>query len=328
MAFVFNEGGAPIPMVPGTTGGFRPPAPAAPSYSTGFLTETAGNLEAVRRQNAMALQGTGTGSPYVWLGSEKSPRIKKQAPEGRWHNLKNIDTLMSEFEAEPNEKKRQMAKLLALAGYLDVPYAKTLDETITQANLMDVTDAYAALLKDASARFAAGQNMSPDALLEMNIRYNLAASGLDLKDVQGKDGKLNIDSLFKKVTGKDKPHTEVTKSKSYDIWSPEDARGLARQTLQSVLGRDPSEAEYEDFIAALHKEQRDNPTIETTRTHYDAQGNATSQRTSRTGGLGEAGIQELARQEAESAPDFAEWQAVGTYFPAVMQALGAAVPGA
>lgn len=332
MAFVFNEGGAPIPVVPGTAaGGIRPPAaPATPTFSTGYLRTVDNELAAVRQATGLALTQQRTQGAFVYLGRGSGQLPNGNITKNAANRLKDIDTLMADFEAMPNEKKRDLAKRLAMAGFLDVAYAKTLDETVSQATLMDVSDAYANLLMAASARFNAGQNMSPDDILEMNIRYNLAAAGIDAKDLDKKGGKLDLDALYAKATGQSagKPHTEVTKSKSYDIWAPEDARGLARNTLQSVLGRDPSEAEFEDFVTALQTKQRENPTITTTRTHYDAQGNAVRQSSTNTGGLHEAGIEELAREQAQAAPDYAEWQAVGTYFPAIMQALGAVVPGA
>lgn len=318
MALNFREGGgygASIPTVPGTTASM--PRPALPQYSTNYLIAARAELDSVRQSSSMALKSQ-NGTAYVWLGSEKAPHIPKQQYEGRWHDLKSVDELGSEFESKSIKEQKQMARLLYLAGFLNDP----------DAPLIDVTQAYASLLGEAAMRFASGQNISPDDILEMNIRYNTGNDNFKIKG--GKKGSYtDVSNIYLPgdPNAPQEPKTVTRTDKSVDIWNAEDARGLARQTLQQALGRDPTEAEYEDFVTALQTAQRNNPTISKTTTHYDSEGIATSTHTKTTGGLNEHGINELATEQAQSAPDWAEWQAVGTYFPAVMQALGSVVPG-
>ena len=46
-----------------------------------------------------------------------------------------------------------------------------------------------------------------------------------------------------------------------DLSSPSQARGLLMQTMFNVLGRDPNEEEYADFIARLNEAEQANPTV-------------------------------------------------------------------
>lgn len=297
----------------GAEGYVPPPTPTGP-YATAYLSREARKVEMYRATTGRALQ---TGVPalgYVYTGySDKATT-----------SYKTVDSLISEFEAMSIKQKKNLAKALAMAGYLGG--SGTLEERVEESSLMDVGNAYNTLLQEATQRFAAGQNITIDELLDMNIRYNMAQAGVEA------EGDFSVDAAgawYDAATGKTgKPYKETRVDRSVDIFSPEDARGLARQSLQSVLGRDPSEAEYEDFLAALQTKARQNPTITRTTTRYDAEGNPIGTNSVTRGGLGENAVRDFAQDQAEAAPDWAEWQAVGTYFPAIMESLSSVVPGA
>lgn len=295
------------------------PAPVTPNgpFATAYLGREAQKVENYRAATQRAFNQMPNGQFYVFTGVSNKAATSFQS----------MDSLMSEFEAMPNKEKKELAKLLAMAGYLTGGESDSLEDTVEEASLMEVADAYTDLLSSASARLAQGQNITPDDLLEMNIRYNMSRAGLDADaPFSRKTASKWYDKAIGKTTGK--PHKETQVNTSVDLFSPEDARGLARATLQQALGRDPSEAEYEDFIAALQAKARANPSVSRTTTQFDAEGNVTAVRTVNSGGLTEAGINNFAQEQAEAAPDWAEWQAVGTYFPGVMDALGSVVPNA
>lgn len=292
---------------------YRPTTPTGP-YATGYLGRQIKRVEEYRRATGQAFNGLPGGQFYVFTNYSDKATTSYQT----------LDSMMSEFEAMPNKGKKNLAKLLAMAGYL--AGGSTLEETVEDSTLMEVTEAYAGLLAEAAQRFANGENVTPDELLERNIRYNMSQVGLEADGAFNHKGALK---WYDKAIGKTgEPRTEVQVNKSIDLFSAQDARGLARQTMQQVLGRDPTEDEYEDFVTALNTSARANPTITRTRTRYDAEGNVVSSVSRSRGGLGSAGVNQTLQDEAESTPGWAEWQAIGTYLPEVFNALGATVPGA
>lgn len=292
---------------------YRPTTPRGP-YATAYLGAQAKRVESFRTATAQAFRGLPGGQAYVYT----------QYSDKANTSFKTVDDLMSDFESMSVKQKKNIAKALAMAGYLGG--SGSLAERVEDTTLLDVTEAYAGLLAEASQRFANGQNITVDELLDMHIRYNMNASGMDF---DGDFDLSSVDKLFSEATGQTgKPRTETRVDKSVDIFSPEDARGMARQTLQAALGRDPSEDEYEDFIAALQTKARQNPTVTRTTTRYDAEGNVIGTNSVSRGGLGASAVEQFAQDQAEAAPDWAEWQAVGTYFPALMESLSSVVPGA
>lgn len=137
--------------------------------------------------------------------------------------------------------------------------------------------------------------------------------------------------------------TATDTSVTRDIMDPNDAMALTRAMLQRELDRDPTKAEMEDFVAAVQAAQRSNPTRTSSSTTRTTVQSETTNRRGRTvdsssdvdtsssstqqSGITQAGIQDILLRRTRANPDWAEWQAVGTYAPALFEALGATVPG-
>jgi hypothetical protein len=85
-----------------------------------------------------------------------------------------------------------------------------------------------------------------------------------------------------------------------DLSSPSQARGLLMQTMSGVLGRDPSEEEYKDFIARLSEAEQANPTVVS----------ATGDTVTRSGGM-DAGV--FAVDYAKAQEGFEDRQANNYY---------------
>lgn len=93
-------------------------------------------------------------------------------------------------------------------------------------------------------------------------------------------------------------------------------------TLSQMLGRDPSDQELRDFTYRMNQMAASNPTItKTVQRFKDGELSGTTSRTS--GGFDSADIAQEAYDEAQSDPEYAEYQAATTYFSALQQALGA-----
>lgn len=122
-----------------------------------------------------------------------------------------------------------------------------------------------------------------------------------------------------------RPSSYSETTKSFDFTNPKSARALLKQSLQDRIGRDPTAAEQQSFMAALHQAERENPTVRTTKYKLDP---ATQQYqttdTATEGGLDpQAYLGDYA--EGHNQKEFGAYQAATTYFNALMQAIGAPV---
>lgn len=291
------------------------PTAGSGSSTTGYLAAERSRLGVTAGPTA----GANMGGPVVFA----APQTRVPTPNSPDRPFqvvdrpatKSITQLMLEFEEMSNKAKRKLAKRLALGGFFsDSPrMGESVEEFVARKSLGEVIDAYGRLLGEASGRFmSAGQQITPEALLQQHIDYNQSQSG-------GLFGKGGAGSAEEAPFTGTKKYTQT----NIDIYSPSQARAVIRQVLLAELGREPTEDEFADFRDALNDDVRDNPTVSTTRTRYE-EGEAVSSTTRTRGGV-DAG--DAATEWAQSQPGWAEWQAVGTYFPAVMNTLGSGVPG-
>lgn len=257
-----------------------------------------------------------------------------------------ISQLQSDFAKLSPREQRKWASWLALAGYAGSVDLDQVKDAVDQMSQPEVEDAYNSLLKDAAQWYGAGHNLTPKALLRQRIAYRLGGIGVDFKgdldSLVGKNGELNLSKYSGLAWGAERAHvgdtySTTTTQKSVDFMDPADARNLTRAMLQQQLGRDPTDGEYEDFIAMLHNAEKANPSVSRTTYNYEYQDDptadagaswqATGANTVTHSGITESGEQQLAYEKAQQNPDWAEWQAVGTYAPALFDALGSTVSG-
>lgn len=257
---------------------------------------------------------------------------------------------LARFEKMNTRKQLHMLRLLAIGGFTSstIPLNKV-DEFVKGASLDDAIAAYSNLLATASSYFtrngqfvnagdalAYGLHVTPEDVLRSRVAYRLKAAGVKWDgNLHALDSAKLADQLDAAIDASldHGPKTITSTEKSLDFLNPADAKALVRNTLQDQLGRDPTQAEYEDFLAAIHAAERQDPSTRTTTTTLDY--NADTNRYQTTGssstthqGIGAAGLQELATERAQQQPGWAEWQAMGTYAPALFAALGEAIPGA
>jgi hypothetical protein len=238
--------------------------------------------------------------------------------------LSSLSEAMMDFEALSTKQKKRVASRLAQAGFLGAPYkGESLNDFVARVPLSDVQGAYGDLLNAAAARYQAGQEITPDQLLQQHIDYNArVGSPLALADGAGGDGSGGGAG----GTGSPYANKTITSTNTVrDIYSRDEAEGLARAILRRELDRDPTDEEYEDFVAALQTKQRENPTVTTTRTSYDEFGSVADTSSTTRGGVD---LEQFAQEQAEDNPDWAVWQAIGTFLPALFEELGSGVPGA
>lgn len=289
------------------------------------------------------------GTPYIYMGQTKaysapqahisSVHDDASLPDSSPYSVKlrSADDLIHKFEKMAVEDQRKLALQLAIGGYAGSMDLTDVSEWVKTAPLPEVEAAYSNLLSDAANRWSVGHKLTPDDLLSQSVAYRLHGEGIKW---DGDLGSLDLNTFTDiasqagAIVDLSGTHTRTSTSKSVDIMDPMDAQAMTRGMLQAELGRDPTKAEYEDFTSALIAAQRHDPTITRTTQTYStdadgslsADGNQTSSSVTHQG-IGAAGLTQLAYQKAQSQPGWAEWQAMGTYAPALFAALGSTVPG-
>lgn len=113
--------------------------------------------------------------------------------------------------------------------------------------------------------------------------------------------------------------TKTTKSTATNLTSLADAGAIFQQAAQQLLGRDPTAKEIAAFQGNLNAQERQNPTTTTTTTTTNAQGEATTQNSTSTGGISSAGASKIAQDALKNNPEYAQVQAATTYHNAMMQ---------
>lgn len=250
-----------------------------------------------------------TGAPKPFTVNPKNPNSRVTKPASQ---------MIGEFSTWSNKRKKELARKLAMAGYFGSPrVSESLDDFVASIPLAQLEQAWQNVVLEAAQKNANGIWVTPGQVIQNQIDYNRdAAKGTSLESwYSGKAAKSNEPNPNR---------TEKYTSVSRDIFSASEAKAVIREVLQKELGRDPTEEEFQDFKDALQTEQQQNPTRTVQSTVY-RDGDPVRTSSTTTGGIDPG---EFALEQAQANPDWAEWQAVGTYFPAAMNALGAGIPGA
>lgn len=327
---------------------FDPQIPPGSSAASDFLAQYGGGA------NGMPSAGLPTGGllapdvPRLFMGTdfakgEYNAYGYTPSPNQGAVKERTLEQAMSKFDNMSFTEQRKMLRLLAIGGFAGaIPFSQ-IDEYVADASQGDARAAYSMLLDTASDYWTnSNRAVTPNDVLKSAIAYRLDAYGVDWN---GKFDYFNkgIPKSVAKAAGataagasgydpKDFPYKKTTTSTNVDMLNPKDAKYLTRSMLQQELGRDPTQGEYEDFLSVLNAAEHENPDVQRTTTTYKldpvTQGPYVAhQRTATTEGIGAEGLAQVAYQKAQQDPKWAEWQAMGTYFPALLSALGATVPG-
>lgn len=118
---------------------------------------------------------------------------------------------------------------------------------------------------------------------------------------------------------------KVTTSTQIDEMDPATARSTFEQAAASLLGRAPTEHELQDFISKAQQIAKENPSIATTTSKVGFDGNVEegTQQTVTRGGADvvKAKAEQAATDQAKQSEDYGAYQAAGTYFPLLFDAL-------
>lgn len=323
--------------------GQNPPPAGQPSdssngYLSGLADQSGIPLDAGSYSGATGYstqQNHSVNDPFIYAGT--NPKITKKTNATVAENILNtggtgtlgsrLSDLQRKFIESSNENKQHWAYLLALTGYAGQSNLSPKDaaDFAKTASLQDVLAMHQQFLMDAADQFNLyKRKITPEQMMKQMLDFRFGEKWGSNINTLTADKAGQLQSGLGSGSGK----TITSTQKSVDLMSNEDAKGLVRAMLQQELGRDPTQAEYEDFVATLHSAERANPSISKTTSTYDANGNLVNSSTNSSGGLSQAGAEQALYDNLRQQPSYGIWQAIGTYAPALFEALGAAVPGA
>lgn len=166
-------------------------------------------------------------------------------------------------------------------------------------NLDKVSQAYQRVLELTATMNAAGRNVTPEDVMR---RFLGGGSG-----------------------GLSRPSTYTETTRSVDLTNPKSARALLKQALQQELGRDPSAAEQQAFLGALQAAEREDPTVRSSTYKLDPETGQYRQTASTTKGGVDPSAYTDDYKDRHNQREAGAYQAAAVYFPALMEAVGAAV---
>ena len=170
-----------------------------------------------------------------------------------------------------------------------------IDKSALTASDADIAKIWGDYAQQAANYFSAGQAITP---------WDIIA-----KDVSSRAGQ----------SSKAGTKTETTSDTS--LTSRLDSDAIFRSAAQSLLGRNPTDAENAKFQQLLNDQERANPTTATITTTTDDEGRVIATNRQSEGGVTGAGAAELARRQALQNPESGAYQAATVYFNAFKQAL-------
>lgn len=122
-----------------------------------------------------------------------------------------------------------------------------------------------------------------------------------------------------------KPADKLVTQKTVNEVSPADARLMFEKSMADNLGREPTKAEVDDYIAKAQTIAKSHPDISYTTQHIGFDGNIESQDTRNSPGGSQALQQQAALDQAKQSEDYSSYQAAGVYMPWLMDALASPI---
>lgn len=234
------------------------------------------------------------------LGEQAQARLG-QRPSGQWMSIDDATNAYYTW----TQKQRDDFRAKALVGGL----LKFGDGDVEASGL------WGKLVQQAGNYGAQNIPMSPMDLLAGYVKQN-SSGGQWVKQ-----GNFEVNPLTgeRRYVG---PQFRTTTASNINLSDPATARAIATSIFQQLLGRDPGNGELSAYANALNQAEVQNPNQQTTTTQYDmTTGEATNTSSVTTGGLTDAGRQQLAEEEIKKKPEYATNQAATTYMNAFEQAV-------
>lgn len=233
------------------------------------------------------------GKPTTAYGGSYGPLSNRFAGQGGEYQTgggmagrritKSVQDMTNEFYGWDDKQKAEFRNRL---GMLNKNFLTATDD--------DLARAWGQYVQQSANYLSAGQNLTPWDIFSKDLASRAGDTG---------------------------PQTRTTKTVDTSLTSRVDSDAVFKSAAQSLLGRAPTDAEYAKFYSTLNSQERANPTVATTTTTTDAEGNVTNSQRTSEGGIGAGGAQLLAQRAAEQNPEYGAYQAATTYYNAMMQTI-------
>lgn len=248
------------------------------------------------------LPGT-TGLTNKDLGalSEQAQARLGQRPSGQWMTIDDAINAYYGWTQKQRDDFRAKALVGGLLRYGDGD--------------MEASTLWGKLVNQASNYGAQSNPVSPMDLLAGYVKQN-SSGGQWVKR-----GNFEINALTQeqRYVG---PKFKTTTASNVNLSDPATARAIATSLFQQLMGRDPGKGELSAYANALNQAEVQNPNQQTTVTQYDmTTGDPTNTSSVTTGGMTDAGRQQLAEEQIKKKPEYATNQAATTYMNAFEQAV-------
>lgn len=203
--------------------------------------------------------------PFSRPLSEYEHGTNRQIPQSAY-GFKTVGDMTNEYYNWNQDQRDQFRSKVAL-----------IDKSALTASDADLVKVWASYVQQSADYLKAGQHLTPLDLLAKDIatKSNAPAAG-----------------------------PKTTTSTDTSLTSRADANAIFQSAAQSLLGRNPTDAESAKFADLLNQKEQQNPTTSTTTTTTDAEGNVTNQSRTSQGGFSSAAAQGLARQVAQQSTDY------------------------
>lgn len=255
-------------------------------------------LEALKGQAQVQLK---TAGKAVYMGPQKAgAKIRNSGPDR--FNADGSTTTQQDV-GDVTTSKEELLSWLSDDAKVNEIKAAAQKAGLNVQSYDDVAKLWGSVVDQAASTYSlGGKKVTPWALIQLRGKH------------VGPDGRMQ---------------DRVTVSTNIDEMAPETARKMFETTAQQALGRAPTKAEIDDFIAKAQTIAHDNPGVTTTHQKVGFDGNVEKDtQVSHTVGGGQAVTDKAemaALDQARQSEDYASYQAAGNYFPMLFQALQAPV---
>lgn len=292
MAVLRTDGSSPSPVI-------QVGANTLPAGSSAALASLMLNTQGGAFGSGSAQYQPDPQDPPVWVGDKTVIRrgANKPLPGGGRVPAGHTATTLPLSQAKQyvyGMDPAELNKMTERAWYLGYT------EVSAPNDVMGFIDLWQKAVEDAAVFQAQGKQLSPMQVLEYGATGNVKTRA------------------ERAVAG----GVQTQKSRHIDITDPVSAKAMIRQAFQTAIGRDPTDAEVRTLAGSLTAAEKANPKVSVTSANFDASGAQTSPTTTTSsGGLDPSAF---VQQQVEDDPEAKEFQAAGTYFPALMQLMGSA----
>lgn len=196
---------------------------------------------------------------------------------------------------EPPSMSAALLKLLN-QGTKNPTAVKTIQERLIKAGYLNPSDSTMSLgtVSYGDATYSAYARALEEAVITTKPLPSILAAG-----EKGTTGEAYWKAYKKQfnAAGQAQPTTRTTTDTSVNLTSAPDAQATAASEYEDLIGRAPTQAESAAYYAGLNAAEQANPSTNTTTTTYGAGGNARTESSVNSGGIGAGGADQIAQAD-------------------------------